>query len=191
MESTQSKSVSLLFTFLDTLKHARTWNLASHWLMTIIKHIKGGNIAKGMWQVKCICRAIRATWFQYKDHVFTTPVSKLDSIILFFSTMLYTNFIFLPSMFVYKYIYMYHVSYILYMCFRDCAIVQLLHNLPCIYTTWGGTNRNHDSAPRFYCVSNILFFYHIFTATSNYKSFYIFLPCVYWVILPCFYNSSK
>ena len=36
-----------------------------------------------------------------------------------------------------------------------------------MYTTWGGTNRNHDSAPRFYCVSNITFFYHIFTATSN------------------------
>ena len=63
---------------------------------------------------------------QYKDHVFTTPVSKLDSILQFFSKMLYTNFIFLPSLFVYKYIYMYHVSY------STCVFVTVLSYSYCI-----------------------------------------------------------
>ena len=53
-----------------------------------------------------------------------------------------------------------------------------------MYTRWGGTNRNHDSAPRFYCVSKSFYsrFYFstplkvnfstmFFTATS--ESFYL------------------
>ena len=82
-----------------------------------------------------------------------------------------------------------------------------------MYTTWGGTNRNHDSAPHFYCVSrgscsksfysrfyfsttflplqvsNSIFFYHVFTATT--KLFYLVFTTPVSKLHLFFYNATN